>query len=340
LFDFIEEFSEDTRKKERMSFHTTLGLLNEIGSPGEIIQTLTPSEKDKSLSEKPMPPQPFQGVSLFCNHCQFNNTSDAVFCENCGSLLTDISIGRSFRQALIDHNLFVSFVFTYFCVGLIGVILNDLGFLAGFIWSENWRYVDGNLVMYLIVMLVPSIALAGLVSSLVSKLFDLDRKKSAKCKYNNAVDAFHGSFMSGVLLNTLAIYLFMFLFLLGFGEFLIYVLIIATANGIWTRVHFWHQNKPNDQPYFDLLRSKKLLARIVRERYYKFASILAFLSLLLSILTSFLMVSLNHYSSEHLILWTICGSLAFYSWFSGFFLMYHYDWDNVTNFIKRSLIST
>ena len=136
LYYYITEYIEDhSHKKSIISFETALNILNEIGSPMDIIQTLsfrkdsqmssiTKSESFTISKRKPTSELP-QKVSYqtVCQYCHTSNESSSNYCEKCGKdLLDKQNFLQNIKQEIIDHSYFATFLLSWLGFAILQVL--------------------------------------------------------------------------------------------------------------------------------------------------------------------------------------------------------------------------
>ena len=110
ITDFIDEYHENY-KPSKISFTYTLILINELGSPMEIIQSFEFEVKSEIETKD-------------CVHCGWKNSLNSVYCEYCGKLSEDMNettktsdsyfkisnYKSDFKQSMIDYPYSRSFI--------------------------------------------------------------------------------------------------------------------------------------------------------------------------------------------------------------------------------------
>ncbi len=361
LYYFINEYIEDhTSKNHIISFETTLEILNEIGSPTDIIQTLsftkdsqttfTMKENGSSIepvstfrSTTPVSKSP-QKVNhqIICKYCYTSNINSSNYCESCGRNLFDQQdLPQSIKQEIIDHNYFSTFLFCWF-----GLVIFQILFYASFgisvfsllfpdIHVRSWGIpFPEELALSMILSFIPAFIVAFIIGFIIDELY-LNKLKSSKQKYNQVIENFQERFILGIWLTVTGIILFAFLIINGFGEFIppLVILLMIYSASFWK--HFFLEGKPSNVPYFKLLSTKKMLDNHVKEQYFRFNPIVIFISVCLVTLWTFLANSFLHpeVPIQELIL---IGGLVLISIIivsNGLFFIYFYNWSTIKKFL-------
>ncbi|MHA2247155.1 MAG: hypothetical protein ACXADY_19575 [Candidatus Hodarchaeales archaeon] len=366
LYYFINEFIEDhTSKNNIISFETTLEILNEIGSPTDIIQTLSFTKdspmmfttKDNGSSIEPISTfgstTPFsespQKVNqlIVCKYCYTSNSFSSNYCENCGRNLSyQQDLPQSIKQEIIDHNYFITFLFCWFGLALFQVIfyassgISIFSLLFPDIRVRSWgiRFPE-DLALSMILSFIPAIIVTFIIGFIFDELY-LNKLKSSKQKYDQAIENLYSRFILGIWLTVFGIILFVFLILNGFSEF---ILPLFIALGIYVASfwnHFFLGGKPSNVPYFKLLSTKKMLDNHAKEKYFMFNPILILISVFLVTLWTILANSYLHpeIQIQELIL---IGGLVLITIIiisNGIFFLYFYNWSNIKKFLHREVM--
>jgi hypothetical protein len=360
LYYFINEYIEDhVNKNSIISFETTLNILNEIGSPTDIIQTLS-STKDSLMTSttKSEPnivsrsksfsklPQKANHLTV-CQYCQTSNESSSNYCENCGrNQFYQQNLLQNIKQEIIDHNYFITFLFCWF-----GFAILQVFFYASFgISMFSYLFPDIHLRLWgipfsesLAISMILSVIPAFIVTLIVGFLFDqlyFNELKSSKQKYNQAIEKLQGRFILGIWLSVIGIILFVFLILNGFTEFILPLFIVMFMYGASLWKHFFLEGRPNDVPYFKLLSTKKLLDNNVKEKYFVFNPISIFMSIILATLWAFLADYLLHPELEFQELVLVGGlvMIVLFILVNGIFFMHFYNWSHIKRIIQREMM--
>ncbi|MHA2306910.1 MAG: hypothetical protein ACXACU_16135, partial [Candidatus Hodarchaeales archaeon] len=354
LYYFINEYIEDhISKNSIISFETTLEILNEIGSPTDIIQTLSFTKDSEIIfttkdngslikpaitsgSTTPFPESPQKVNQLIeCKYCYTSNSFPSNYCENCGRNLSyQQDLPQSIKQEIIDHNYFISFLFCWF-----GIAISQVLFYASFrisvfsllfpdIQLRPWGIpFPEDLGLSMILSFFPAFIVAFIIGFIFDELY-LNKLKSSKQKYNQAIENLQGRFFIGIWLTVTGIILFVFLIMNGFTEFIPPVLVLLMIYGASFWTHFFLGGRPSNVPYFKLLSTKKMLDNHVKERYFVFNPILILISAFLVTLWIILADSFLHPEVQIQELFLIGGllliSIIIIS--NGLFFLYFYNW--------------
>ena len=90
--EFLQDFVSDYKESAKITFSEALSLIQDIGSPSEILQSMELSG-DEALSQvhEPIPhiikEKAASSKSTSCPSCSWFNEIDSVFCDNCGRKL-------------------------------------------------------------------------------------------------------------------------------------------------------------------------------------------------------------------------------------------------------------
>ena len=357
LYYFINEYIEDhVNKNSIISFETTLSILNEIGSPTDIIQTLSFTKDSRMTSiTKSEPSIAFRSKSFsalpqktnhltVCQYCHTSSESTSNYCENCGNYLFDQqNFLQNIKQEIIDHNYFITFLFCWFSFVILQVFFyvsfgtSMFSFLFPDIHLKDWGIPSsGSLTISMILSSIPAFIVSLIVGFLFDQLY-FNKLKSSKQKYNQAIEKLQGKFILGIWLTIIGKIVFVFLILNGFTEFilLLFIAIWIYAVSVWN--HFTLEGKPKSVPYFKLLSTKKLLDDNVKEKFFMFNPISMFMSAILAALWVFLADNLLHPEFEFQDL-VLVGGLAMIALFiivNGIFFMHFYNWSYIKKIIRR-----
>ena len=362
LYYFINEYIEDhTSKNNIISFETTLEILNEIGSPTDIIQTLsftkdspigfTTSNKGSSIKpvhtfESTTPVLNLPQKQILCKYCYTSNDYSSNYCESCGrNLLYQQNFPQSIKQEIIDHNYFITFLFSWF-----GLALFQIFFYASFgssmfsllfpdIKIRQWgvplsTLLPTELALSLILSAIPAVFVTFVIGFILDELF-LNKLKSSKQKYNQTIDNLQGRFIIGIWLMVTGIILWAFLVMNGFSEFIPPLIILLMVYGASFWNHFFLAGKPSNVPYFKLLSTKKMLDNHVKEKYFKFNPIIILLSAFLATLWIFLTDIFFHPEVRIQELFLMGGLvlLSFIIIANGLFFIYFYNWSSIKKYL-------
>ncbi len=363
LYYYLNEYIEDfILQKHIINFSSTLDILNEIGSPTEIIQTLSftkhseingiknqennlinedfISYRSNASSAKHQETNNF----IYCRYCQTSNEKTSNYCINCGkNLYSQENFSQTFKQDLIDHNYFITFILCWLSFVAVNVLFYDsfdtstFALLFPEVHLRSWGIsFPEDLAISMILSVIPAILTTIIGGYILDQLY-FDKLKSPKQKYRQAIENLHDRFYLGVWLVVLAIFIFAFLLLNGFVEFMIPLMIsIIIYAGM-----FWKQYLGGDQlhnlPYFKLLSTKKSLDNYIKDKYFLFSPISIFISAISAIIWTILgdFVLHQEFQIQHLVLVGGLVMIALFVLFNGFFFIYFYDWSYIRGYYER-----
>ncbi|MFX0125634.1 MAG: hypothetical protein ACFFAE_18570, partial [Candidatus Hodarchaeota archaeon] len=168
-----------------------------------------------------------------------------------------------------------------------------------------------------------------------------DKLKSPKQKYRQAIENLHDRFYLGVWLVVLAIFIFVFLILNGFVEFIFPLMIsISIYAGMFWKQYFGG-DQPHNLPYFKLLSTKKSLDNHVKDKYFLFSPISILISAISAIIWVILGDSVLHqeFQIQQLVLVGGLVMIALFVLLNGLFFMYFYDWSHIKSYYKRTYMN-
>ncbi len=361
LYYFINEYIEDhSHKGNLINFETTLEILNEIGSPTDIIQTISFSKDVQTIFPEANQQSGAQTISkvtptsrsipsrvldhpIICKYCNTSNDPSSNYCESCGrNFFSQQELHQNIRQEMIDHNYFLIFITSCFFLGLLQIVLYSTSQIALFsvlfpdISLRPWGFpFPEELAISMILSFLPAVVITFICGFLIDELY-LNKLKSSKQRYNQAIENFQGRFILGIWLTLAGILLITYLIINGYREFILHLFILLAVYSASFWNHFLIAGKPKDVPYFRLLRTKKILDNHIKRKYFMFMPTLLFATIILVTLWLIVANSLVHPDFLFQDLFYV-GVLLLFTTFvvaNGLFLVYYYNWSNVRKFLE------
>ncbi|MFX1533700.1 MAG: zinc ribbon domain-containing protein [Promethearchaeota archaeon] len=343
--EYLQEYIEDYKNSVLIPFEETMELIRNIGSPSEILQALDlPIEKPRAqtILEKTVGDSKLQ-----CRHCNWLNTSDAQFCENCGNKIVK-SVNENtltlFRQKFVDYPYRISILVSYTLLLVIGAIL-----ILSTIIDDPEAYSIGELLGAILInvfgMLVPATVLGVLFGFFLK---DLVRDRALfRYKYDQLLAYFQTLFDLGfafTMISATMVWLWLGLVyfdLLNLEEIEAYIfpiMILVVLLGCIIVFAMWltqwnSSNKSREVPYLLLLKTKQILSTSNKLRLqslnFKLFGLILVLSLLWFSLSAFMgsFVLTDFLNGAYLL-------FAFILIFNGFFLIRYNSWAYILAFIS------
>ena len=152
MISYVADFIDEESTTGLISYKKTLGLIDELGTPTEIIAIL----QIRDLNE--IPSKMMADSSERCHWCGFfNQRIGGKYCENCGNLMNTQPVkgGQGLRQFTIDHPYQMIFLTLYTSLLIVVVVMamiNDPGLGLGNAFARNiWIPIFPSLVIAFIV---------------------------------------------------------------------------------------------------------------------------------------------------------------------------------------------
>jgi hypothetical protein len=332
---YVSEFVGDYKDKEKLSYEIALKLLREIGSPTDIIMALE-SEKipNKTSDIKVSIKRKNQHI---CSSCQYPNSVESIFCENCGKkLVSEKKLKETLKQEAIDHPYSASFLLIYGFLGVIGFFWE---MLFNQIYDRSFTIISPTftiLLISLIMMLIPGIIFALIVGAVLDHLFK--GKKSVKFQYNELLNHFEEYVTLGFFFVLLSSIIFGLFAMMGFPLFLILALIQFITSIIWLMTS--QGKRPQEIPYFTLLTKKRVFSNIIDEKFTKINMYWGTIIVILLIIWNFFLYNLFFdppITFEGAIIVSILQIIAVFSALNGYLMMYYYSWSYVNRYITQGV---
>ncbi|MHA2270479.1 MAG: zinc ribbon domain-containing protein [Candidatus Hodarchaeales archaeon] len=198
--EFIQEFVEDYKGKAKINFDEALGLIREIGSPSEILQAMElpieriangevvisspktatpPAQSVAAPQQSVIAPQEFlkadeRSYRLPCSACNWPNYPDAIFCENCGSKITEGVVARTgptLLPGMQSHPTTFSIFYSYILLLIIGFFEAFLIYIGSLDEpNEADELLTGIIPAVFGVMMIPAVVFGLTMGYLVERL--------------------------------------------------------------------------------------------------------------------------------------------------------------------------
>ncbi len=354
--EFLLDFVSDYEENAKITFSETLSLIQDIGSPSEIIQSMEFSGEEaktqtEALALEKTKKKSIKLTSISCPSCSWFNESDSIFCDNCGRKL-DVSEKKSrsrFRislpQEIISSPLISGFLLSYLIFVTGGMIY--LSYSYSFLFEPDIVYIPDlfdKLVGISTGMIIPAI-LAGLLLSVTinwiySKKYLIDR-------YEEHLVQLQKKFSFGLILT-----------LIGIWSILVYIPIRVTRDEMSILIlistliciifpiliYRWNlSNKPFETPYFTFLKSLRMLESYNMNNikiYSIFSIAISFFGVTIgwSIVMPYSVFDITGITVFGIPTW-IFFAFSIVLLFYGILLMYYYSWTSINRFIGLMQVS-
>lgn len=319
--EYLQEYIEDyNRKVQIIPFEETMELIRNIGSPSEILQALDlPIEKARAQT---ILQKTVSDSKLQCRHCNWLNTSDSQFCENCGNRLVD-SLDKSsltlFRQKFADYPYRISILVSYtllLVIGTIQILFTIMNNPEAFDIGE----LLGAILINVFGMLIPATVLGVLFGFFLKDL--VGDKALFRYKYDQVLAYFQILFDLGFAFTMIsASMVWLWLGLVYFDllnleeieDYILPIMILIVLLGCIIVFAMWitqwnSSNKTREVPYLLLLKTKQILGNSNKLRLQ---------SLNFKLFGAILVLSLLWFSVS-----TIMGSFVLTDFLNGAYLLF------------------
>lgn len=344
--EFIQDYYDSQHKIEKINFQKILKLIEEIGSPLEIIQILEVNEQpdNKNTSNKD---SNFQIV--LCITCNWKNAFSDHYCQNCGK---DLKVRREPTlkeiaiQKIFDNPYSASFV-------IIITTFIAIGSGWDFLFDQNIYTYPHPIFVFAInffKMFIPGAIFSLIIGWIMDEIFE--EKKSFKYKYSKALESFEDSFAVGWLglflgfIFTLSFIFVSWLFLLPqtltiltiLGVEVIIIIIIFILSLVWVGIN--ETRKPSNIAYIHLLNAKKIVNQKNVKKLAKWnlnigLPLYMLYTVVVLLLFNIIVAELN-ISGEVQLIFIIVSLIILILTLNGIFTMRLYSWYYIIDIIQET----
>jgi len=176
IYQYLLDFIVDNQIVTKIDFSQTLQLIDEIGSPKDIIKNIEISDENR--------PQIFpidMDKGIWCDKCNWSNIPDSLFCQVCGNKLENYVKQTDLRQKIVDHPYSFSFL----------VVLSFLAVVS----ISLFRSGEGHLIIGLIPL---TIFLTLIFGYAIRQIFG--DELSFKARYNILLEDLEKNYLHSTLL--------------------------------------------------------------------------------------------------------------------------------------------
>lgn len=348
IIEFIDEFGS-SYQNSKINFSDSLKIIDEIGSPSEIIQSF---EFAKDYEED----------KLQCPSCKWKNEPKSTYCEFCGKSLSNLNdavsiktsnirkrvytnLTQKINQEFIDHpypnSIFLSSM-------LISVLIFTIGFnriLVAHSLLEFIAFFIAGFVSSFFVSLFPAL----LIGVIVGFIIDLKYKSEKSLKFRQAkiIKYFERNVALGFIMVFGGITFGISFYALASNSFILPLLVLIWfASIILDTIIVLYYDKSSERPTkLNLTELNKLKLLVDKNNNQKFIQynlkiipIVIIISLLISLLNlSYLSTIENINLVMSGILLVFLYILSFLMISNGFLLIQVYSWREISkNYLKKS----
>ena len=268
--EFILEFIENYKDRAKITFTEALELIQEIGSPSEILQSMDLPFDETIKSEIVLPEEDSYVDSstytkVLCRACNWPNKSDSRFCDHCGVKIDDSTERRrEFRLPRIPDEIIV---FPYLSSFLLAYLILIYGGILNLIITYsplNYPNLDYIPELYRKLsdtppdMIIPAFIIGLVMGYLIERFYS---NKVIKYRQNVHLTQFQKYFSLGLVLTIVSLWLFFIYVPIRVTRdeltmLFIFLTIVCVIFTIW--IYKWNSTKrPSDIPYLTVLRYVK-----------------------------------------------------------------------------------
>jgi hypothetical protein len=348
--EFVLEFIENYKDRAKITFTEALGLIQDIGSPSEILHSM-----DFPIEQ--IPKQEFvitqeditTGIQKYdkvvCNACSWSNEPNSLFCDHCGTRIFEIkedvkavNLPR-IPQEVINSPYIALFLLIYLVLIISGMFA--IAFTYSPLTEPNLEFIPDifrKLNDISTGMIIPAIILGLILGFIISRLFTA---KYIQYRYDAHLTQLQTYFSFGMVITFISIWLCLvyvpirvtrdeFIFLVIFLTFICLLL------GIW--IYKWNSAKlPSDIPYLVFLKQLKALEdnNFRKIKKYNFIG-----SVIIFFMVTVFWSSVMPYTVFNIPGFTVFGIPAWIAlivsllmFLNGVLLMNYYSWNRINQFI-------
>jgi hypothetical protein len=268
--EYILEFIENYKDRAKITFTESISLIQEIGSPSEILrsmdipfdQTIKPESvttQIESITDLPT------YNKVICRACNWSNEPDSRFCDHCGVRIGELTDGRrELRLPRIPYELIESPYISGFLLAYLMLIFGGILNIIITYSPSNYPNLDYIPELYRKLsdtppgMIIPAIII-GLVMGYIIKRFYSDNL--LKYRYDVHLTHLQKYFFLGLVLTIISLWLFFIYVPIRVTRdelitLFIFLTITCIIFSLW--IYRWNSTKrPSDIPYLIVLRHVK-----------------------------------------------------------------------------------
>ncbi|MFX0204556.1 MAG: hypothetical protein ACFFDT_01110 [Candidatus Hodarchaeota archaeon] len=343
--EYILEFIENYKDKAKITFVETLQLIQEIGSPSEILHSMDlpfdQVDQPEMITTDEVSPLNLPTYNkVICGDCDWPNEPDSRFCDHCGVKLGDI-IDRGWKARLpgipyevIESPYISSFLIAYLML-VFGRVLSYI-YIYSTLFYPNLIYIPELYRKFSDIppeMIIPAFIIGLVFGSVIERVYSA---KLTKYSYDVHLTHLQKYFSLGLVLTLISLWLFFIYVPIRVTRdelttLFIFLTIISSIFPIW--IHRWNSlKKPSDIPYLTILRHIKSMEE---ENFRKMTT--------LNVIGGFGIFLLVVIFWSPIMPWTV---VAIPAWIiliisliillNGVLLMYYYSWIYINRFISFS----
>lgn len=348
--EFILEFIENFKDIAKITFAEALGLIQDIGSPSEILHSMdfpldqiTEKKVVKPQEEKPIDIKKYDKV--FCLACSWPNEPDSNFCDNCGVRIAKVVEDKKIiGLPRIPHEIINSpYIAVFLLSYLVLIVFGNLALAITYspLTQPNLEFIPDLFRQLSDIptrMFVPAVIIGLILGFVISRLYP-----DKLMQYDMHLIDLQKFFSLGLVLTLISLWLILIYIPIQVTRdemvfLIIFFTLISCILSIWG--FKWNSvNKPSNMPYLIFLKHLKALRdyniRSIRI-YNVFGCVIIFF-----IVTAF-WSTLMGYTVFEIPGWTVFGVpawialiLSFVMLLNGALLLYHYSWVNINRFFGR-----
>ena len=349
IFEFITEFSL-THQNSKLNFSDSLNLIDDIGSPSEIIHSFDFNEENEE-------------DSFLCPSCKWENNSNSVYCEYCGKLLSKVdnkklinknlrvkeilnNISQKINQDIIDYPYSRSYA-------LSTIIFTAVVFFIRYVSNvsqaqSTYKFINvlfEGIMLSFVSTLFPSIVVALIVGFILDSEFKSE--KSLKFRYDKIIKHFEENVEVGLILILMGSSFLCVFFALG-SETIITPLVfiiwfIAIISSILIMIYYDKKSlKPTNLNITQLSKLKLIIDKNNNKKFIFFnlktiplTLILSFLSLILNYIIPSSIIPVA--SALVVSIWFLIYLVSYFIIINGFLFIKLNSWRDIRkNYLKET----
>jgi hypothetical protein len=348
--EFILEFIEDYRDRAKINFTEALGLIQDIGSPSEILHSMDfpidqIPKQEVVLSQKETVTDYQHYDKVVCSTCSWSNEPDSLFCDHCGTRIEEIKEDVKgidlprIPQEVINSPYIALFLLTYLILIISGMFA--IVFAYSPLTEPNLEFIPELFYKLNDIstgMIIPAIILGLIIGYFIRRFYTT---KYAQYRYNVHLTQLQTYFSFGIVITFISLWLCLVYVPIRVtrDEFIISVIFLTflcLLLGIW--MYKWNSLRvPSDVPYLVFLKYLKVLKDYNLRRIKNYSLIG---SVIIFFMVPVVWSSVMPYTVTDFPGLTVFGVPAWIALIAslimllnGILLMFYYSWMHINRFI-------